>query len=323
VTARLRSIVKKIQEIARIDENARETLAALEPASIAADEAADALRLYLGGLEADPGRLDQVESRLAALEKLKRKYGSTVEQVIEFLDQVKRALAAVENSTGRRDALEKESAALAHEYEALAGKLTGVRKEAARQLAKRVETELAALAMDKTRMQIRIAPAEWSERGADTIEFLIAPNVGEELKPLEKIASGGELSRVALALKTAALKTAGAPAGRNAVEIPRTLVFDEVDAGVGGSAAEAVGRKLKRLAGSHQVICVTHLAQIAGFADHHYFVEKSAVKGRTIASIAELSAVERTREIGRMLSGERVTPEALRHAAQLIKMAGE
>src|SRR5262249_4944 len=155
------------------------------------------------------------------------------------------------------------------------------------------------------------------ERGADTVEFLIAPNVGEELKPLEKIASGGELSRVALALKTC---TAGT--SRNATP-PRTLVFDEVDAGVGGSAAESVGRRLKRLSASSQVIWVTHLPQIAGFADHHYFVAKQASKGRTIASVEELSAAERAREIGRMLSGERITPEALRHAEQLMKMAAE
>jgi DNA repair protein RecN (Recombination protein N) len=318
VTARLRTIVKRLEEAARIDENAREALSALEPASIAADEAAHALRRYLGGLEADPGRLDEVESRLATLEKLKRKYGPALEQVLECLGQVKRDLAAAETSTARRDAIEREIADLTRDYEASAKKLTSVRRDSARQLAKRVESELAALAMEKTRMEIRLSPAEWSERGADAVEYLIAPNVGEELKPLDKIASGGELSRVALALKTA-----GTPSSRKIVETPRTLVFDEVDAGVGGSAAEAVGRKLKRLSTSHQVLCVTHLAQIAGFADHHYLVEKSALKGRTIATIAELTAPERTREIGRMLSGERVTPEALRHAEQLIKMAGE
>jgi len=318
VTARLRTIARRLEEAARIDENAREALAALEPAAIAADEAAQALRSYLGSLEADPSRLDEVESRLAALEKLKRKYGPTLEQVLECLEQVKRDLASVENSSARREALEREIAAVSRDYEASAKKLTAIRREAARQLAKRVETELAALAMEKTRMEIRLSPAEWSERGADAVAFLIAPNLGEELKPLDKIASGGELSRAALALKTA-----GAPGGRKTAETPRTLVFDEVDAGVGGSAAEAVGRKLKRLSSSHQVICVTHLAQIAGFADHHYFVEKSAVKGRTVAAIAELTPPERTREIGRMLSGERVTQEALRHAEQLIKMAAE
>jgi DNA repair protein RecN (Recombination protein N) len=318
VTARLRVIVKRVEEAARIDENARQALAALEPASIAADEAAHALRHYLGSLEADPARLDAVESRLAALEKLKRKYGPTLEQVLECWQQVQRDLSAVETSSDRREALEKEIASLARDYEASARKLTALRRDAARQLAKRVETELGALAMDKTRMEIRLSAAQWSETGTDTVEFLLSPNVGEELRPLDKIASGGELSRVALALKTA-----GAPAGRKPVETPRTLVFDEVDAGIGGSAAEAVGRRLKRLASSHQVICVTHLAQIAGFADHHYFVEKAAVKSRTVATIAELTPPERTREIGRMLSGERVTQEALRHAEQLIKMAAE
>lgn len=322
VTSRLRAIVKRMEEAARIDENARPALTALEPASIAADEASHALRHYVGSLEADPGRLDEVESRLAALEKLKRKYGPTLEQVLECLEQVDRDLAKVETSTGRRERLEREIAALARDYDASAKKLTALRRDAARQLSRRVEGELGALAMEKTRMEVRLSPAEWSERGADAVVYLIAPNVGEELKPLEKIASGGELSRVALALKTA-LKTTGAPASRKPAETPRTLVFDEVDAGVGGSAAEAVGRKLKRLSASHQVICVTHLAQIAGFADHHYFVEKSTAKGRTIATIAELTAPERTREIGRMLSGERVTQEALRHAEQLIKMAAE
>jgi len=164
-------------------------------------------------------------------------------------------------------------------------------------------------------MEIRVSPSARSEQGADAVEILIAPNVGEEPKPLEKIASGGELSRVALALKTSAMPSRGV-----ANRVPRTLVFDEIDAGVGGSAAEAVGRRLKKLAASNQVLCVTHLPQIAGFADHHYYVEKRAAKGRTIASIEELSPAERTREIGRMLSGERVTPEALRHAEQLQKL---
>jgi len=174
--------------------------------------------------------------------------------------------------------------------------------------------------MEKTRVAIRVErmePAEWSGRGTDSVAFLIAPNVGEELKPLDKIASGGELSRVALALKTCTT-----PTSRKTVS-PRTLVFDEVDAGVGGGAAEAVGRRLKKLSAANQVICVTHLPQIAGFADHHYFVEKHSDRGRTVASIEELAPEARTREIGRMLSGERITQEALRHAEQLLKMAAK
>ncbi|HEX5430862.1 MAG TPA: DNA repair protein RecN, partial [Bryobacteraceae bacterium] len=317
-SAQLRTIARRLEELARIDETVREIAAALQPASIAAEEAARALGTYLDKLEADPARLEEIETRLAALEKLKRKYGATTEAVLEFLATVEADLAGVEQGSARREALQAEIGALSSAYESKAKELSDQRKAAARQLGKRVETELAALAMEKTRVEIRVQPAPWSARGADTVEFLIAPNVGEELKPLDKIASGGELSRVALALKTCTGSRAG-----SAKSAPPTLVFDEVDAGVGGSAAEAVGRRLKKLSRTSQVICVTHLPQIAGFADHHYSVEKRAAKGRTAAAIEELEPAARTREIGRMLSGERVTPEALRHAEQLIRLASE
>jgi len=318
VTVQLRTVLRRLEELAGIDSSITEVVSTLQPAAIAVDEAAHALRHYLGKLEADPARLDEVEARLAAIEKLRRKYGATVEEVLAFLEDVRRQLAAAETSTGRQEALRKEIAALAAGYESAAAKLSVRRKDAARRLAKRVEEELASLAMDKTRVSIQVAPGPWSASGADTVEILISPNLGEEPKPLEKIASGGELSRVALALKTC---TAPARPEKNAV--PRTLVFDEVDAGVGGSAAEAVGRRLKKLAASSQVLCVTHLAQIAGFADHHYHVEKFAAKGRTLATVEELDAAARKQEIGRMLSGERITPEALRHAEQLLKLAAE
>jgi DNA repair protein RecN (Recombination protein N) len=327
-TAQLRAVVKRLEELSRIDEGVGEVLAMLQPASIALDEAAHTLRHYLSKLEADPARLDHVEARLAALEKLKRKYGASVEEVLAFLDDVRRQLAAVEHSSDRRESLRKELDALSGAFGRTAAKLTAARKPAAKQLSERVERELGSLAMEKSRVEIRVTPAPWSESGADSVEFLISPNLGEEPKPLDKIASGGEISRIALALKTCTAPAA--PAKPRSLErgyansaAPRTLVFDEVDAGVGGSAAEAVGRRLKRLAASSQVLCVTHLPQIAGFADHHYYVEKRSAKGRTFASIEELSPSERTREIGRMLSGERVTPEALRHAEQLLKMAAE
>jgi DNA repair protein RecN (Recombination protein N) len=191
--------------------------------------------------------------------------------------------------------------------------LTGRRTVAARKLEKRVEAELAQLAMERTTFRIAISGAEWSADGADRVEFLVSPNVGEEPRALEKVASGGEISRIALALKTCL----AAPKSR----VVRTLVFDEVDAGVGGSAAEGVGRRLKRLAASNQVLCVTHLPQIASFADHHYRVEKQESKGRTVAVLEELDAAARTREVGRMLSGQKLTPEALKNAEQLIKMS--
>ena len=320
-TAQVGSIAKRLEELARIDESAQEMLAQIQPVTIALQETAHSLGRYVDKLEADPGRLDEVEDRLAALEKLKRKYGAAIEQVLAFLEEVRTNLNAVETADDRRNKLQKEVAGFAQAYESAAKKLSAQRKKAAVDLSKRVEQELAALAMEKTRIGIRVVtnmdPAEWSDRGADTVAFLIAPNLGEELKPLDKIASGGELSRVALALKTCV-----SPAPRKNVA-PRTLVFDEVDAGVGGSAAESVGRRLKKLSGSNQVICVTHLPQIAGFADHHYFVEKHSDHGRTIATIEELAPEARTREIGRMLSGERSTQEALRHAEQLLKMAAK
>ena len=148
------------------------------------------------------------------------------------------------------------------------------------------------------------------------MEFLISANAGEEPRALDKVASGGELSRIALALKT----SLGPRGHTQANGVQRTLVFDEIDTGIGGGVAEAVGRRLKKLSGSNQVLCVTHLAQVAGFADHHYSVEKREVKGRTVAEIEELTGDARTREIGRMLSGQKVTPEALKHAEQLIRL---
>jgi DNA repair protein RecN (Recombination protein N) len=317
VTALLRAVEKRLEELARIDDNAGQIHAVLAPAKFAAEEAAGALRHYLGKLDADPARLDEIESRLAALDKIKRKYGPTTGEVLAFLRNVREQLASVENSGARQEELRRKASTFADQYRTASAKLTGRRKESAKQLARKVEAELAALAMERTRIEIRVSPAEWSETGADSVAFLIAPNPGEDLEPLDKIASGGELSRVALAVKTC---TAGSQPVRKPA-VPRTLVFDEVDAGVGGSAAEAVGRRLKKLGNFSQVICVTHLAQIAGFADHHYFVEKTSIKGRTVASIEELTPEQRTHEIGRMLSGQRVTAEALRHAESLIKMA--
>jgi len=312
ITSQLRSVAKRLEELARVDPALSEIADLLAPASLAVEEASRALSRYLSRLEADPARLDQVEQRLAALEKLKRKYGPSMEEVLAFLQSVRTALAAAGASGERRDFLQTQLARLAAAYESAASKLTALRAQAARQLSERVQAELAFLAMEKTRVQIRLHPAPWSERGADAVEFLIAPNLGEELKPLDRIASGGELSRVALALKTCA-------APRDASFSP-TLVFDEVDSGVGGAAAESVGRRLKKLSRAAQVICVTHLPQIAGFADHHYFVEKRSIRGRTVAAIQELPPHSRTREIGRMLSGERLTPEALRHAEKLMKL---
>ena len=218
----------------------------------------------------------------------------------------------VEHATEHQHALEKEQEQFAKQYERLASELTAKRQEAAERLSKEVAHELKSLAMSGTEFRIRIAATEWSATGMDEVQFLVSANRGEDLRPMEKIASGGELSRIALALKTA---TADSDERKGI----HTLVFDEVDAGVGGAAAAAVGKRLKALSRGNQVICVTHLAQIAGFADHHYAVSKSERKGRISTGIQELSREERAREIGRMLSGETLTPEALKQAEQLIQ----
>jgi len=313
--ARIQQSLRRLEELWRLDPALEPAREALKAAEIPVQEASYALRDYLGRLEANPGRLEEVESRLAALDKLKRKYGATIRQVLEFLGQVCGEIAAVENAGERKAAFEREQKALAEAYQAAAQDLTKRRTEAARKLEKRVEAELASLAMERTVFQVQLGPAAWSERGSDGVRFLVSPNLGEEPRPLEKVASGGEISRIALALKTclAACAPARAPSGH------RTLVFDEVDAGIGGRAAETVGRRLKQLAASSQVLCVTHLPQIAGFGDHHFFVEKTEAAGRTVATVEELEGAARTREIGRMLSGERLTVEALKHAEQLLK----
>jgi DNA repair protein RecN (Recombination protein N) len=311
--ALVRIASKRVEELYRIDATLDGLREHLKSAELSLQEASYALRDYLSRLEANPGRLEEVETRLEAIARLKRKYGHSIAQILAFLEEVRAQIAGVESAGERMEALRQERKRLAAEFEKLAGALTEARQAAARRLEKRVEAELAQLAMERTVFRVAMAAAAWSATGADRVDFLVSPNVGEEPRALEKVASGGEISRIALALKTclAGPKTS----------VVRTLVFDEVDAGIGGSAAEGVGRRLKKLAAANQVLCVTHLPQIASFADHHYRVEKLESGGRTVAAIEELDAAARTREVGRMLSGQKLTPEALRNAEQLIKMS--
>ncbi len=313
VSTQLRAALKKVEELARIDGSFERVVETLKSAAIGIDDASDAIRDYLDKLEADPKRLDEIESRLALIERLKRKYGSNLDDVLAFLEDVRTKMEAIETAGDRRVRLEQDLAAASALYRERAARLTNARRAAADKLAKKVENELDSLALESARFRIEVQEANWSQQGADRVEFLISANAGEEPRALDKVASGGELSRIALALKTSFGHTRG-----NGVQ--RTLVFDEIDTGIGGGVAEAVGRRLKKLSTSNQVLCVTHLAQVAGFADHHYSVEKREVKGRTVAELEELTGEARTREIGRMLSGQKVTPEALKHAEQLIRL---
>jgi DNA repair protein RecN (Recombination protein N) len=310
--SRVSSSLKRLDDAASLDAKLQPIVDLLKPAQIAITEAAHELRHYLGRLEADPARLETVETRLALIERLKRKYGNSIGEILAFLDQVRGRIDAVENASVRRAQLLTEIGEKESSYHAAALRLSEARKKAARKLDKLVESELALLAMKGTRFRISITGAAPSASGSDTVQFLVAANVGEEPRPLDKVASGGELSRIALALKTCVAAHSISPNRR-------TLVFDEVDAGVGGAAAEAVGSRLKKLSAADQVLCVTHLAQIAGFAEHHYLVSKRETKGRTVADLAELDHDQRVREIARMVSGQKLTEEAMQHARKLIQ----
>ncbi|WP_031497719.1 DNA repair protein RecN [Bryobacter aggregatus] len=300
---------KRIAELKRIDENLHSVLENLRTAEASIDEASRELSSYVENLEADPGRLAFVEARIAEIDKLRRKYGSSVEEILSFYAKVSADLALIEGADERRDHLRSEIKKLQIAYGTAAAELTVRRRKAAEKLEKKVEGELKDLNMERSRFVIAVQESSWSATGADEVAFLISTNLGEEPKPLEKVASGGELSRLALALKVS-LAASG----------QRTMVFDEVDAGIGGSAAEQVGKKLKALAASNQLLCVTHLAQIAAFADHHFLVEKREAKGRTHSVIEELEGPARVKEIARMIGGQRLTDEAVRYADQLLQM---
>jgi DNA repair protein RecN (Recombination protein N) len=312
----VKGVARKLEDLTKIDDAMGAARQSLEPALIAIQDTSDSLRDYLGHLEANPARLEEIENRLASIDKLKRKYGGSVDEILEFLEDVTRKIAEVETSGERLEDLRRNQKELADRYEQAVVDLTAKRRAGASKLAARVESELKPLAMERTVFRIEIEPAPWSETGVDRVQFLVSPNAGEEPRLLERVASGGELSRIALALKTCLVGPR-----KSKASVMHTLVFDEIDAGIGGRAAESVARRLKTLAAENQVLCVTHLPQIACFADHHYRVGKFERAGRTVAEIEELDADSSVEEIGRMLSGQKLTPEALRHAAELQRAA--
>jgi DNA repair protein RecN (Recombination protein N) len=333
-SASLRSAQKQIEELARYEPKFQEALAALETARISVEDVGATVRDYGGGIHASPEHLAEVEDRLALLDRLKRKYGPTLEEVISFGADVARKLSEVENKDEILRELRAELANAATGYLRAARALSKKRHDAARQLQKLVEAEINDLAM-KSAFRIDVATGEeegrWSACGIDQVVYMIATNPGDPMRQLEHIASGGELSRVMLALKVSVEETvartcpereskATAPSKASTRSVPqRTTVFDEIDTGIGGRAAEAVGKKLKSLARSNQVLCVTHLPQIATFADHHYVIEKKERNGRTRTTIRPVSGEERTEEVARMLSGAKLTDTSRKHAEQMIK----
>jgi len=317
----LRAALKQLEELARYDNKFQESVQQLTSARAAVQDVSATVRDYAEGINASPERLAEIEDRLAALDRLKRKYGSTLAEVIAYGADVAQKLAEIENRDEILKSLRTDLARAAEKYKAAAQNLSTERAAAAKKLEKLAEAQINDLAM-KVRFSISVTPNEeslhWTSHGWDTVECRIATNAGEPLKPLDEIASGGEMSRVLLALKVS-VEEGASQKGKRKTQVPRTLVFDEIDIGIGGRAAEAVGQKLKALSKAQQVLCVTHLPQIAAFADQHFLIEKQEKQGRTKTSVRLLDDADRTEEIARMLSGAKLTDTSLKHAEQMLK----
>ena len=308
---RIQTILRKGQEVGSIDPSLSPLLKNLESIQIQLEEVALALRDYSKKVEINPARLEDVENRLEEIDRLKKKYGPTAEDILLFKKRIDETLQSFTSDEERLSQLESELEPVRKETVALAEKLSKERKRTAVELKKSIEKELGFLGMKKTTFDVRIDPVSLAPKGIDRIEFLISPNVGEEVKPLAKIASGGELSRIMLAMKRILARVGGR----------QVLIFDEVDSGIGGAVAEVVGRKLRDLSEQHQVICVTHLPQIACFADSHHSVRKEVKGGRTVTFVDHLEKDSVVDEIARMLGGVKITDKTRAHAREMIEQA--
>jgi len=308
---KIQKILNQGREMTAIDPTLEQPLKALESTLIQLEEIALALRDYSKRVEINPIRLEEIENRLEEIDRLKRKYGSTIKEVLSFKHKIDEALKSFTSDEERLSQLEGRLEPLQQTVVRLGKKLSEKRKKVALELKTSVERELNSLGMKKTIFEIQMDPSPLSLKGADRVEFLISPNVGEEVKPLAKIASGGELSRIMLAMKRILAKIGGR----------QVLIFDEIDSGIGGAMAEVVGKKLRELSRHHQVICVTHLPQIACFADQHHSVRKEVKSGRTITQVDRLNQESIVEEIARMLGGVKVTEKTRAHAKEMIENA--
>jgi len=323
LVGRLSKYTIRLRELATIDPQLGPTVELLDSSLAQLQEAAAGLRRYAERVHFDPGALEQVEDRLAEIQRLKRKYAAGVDEILRLHEEIKISLKTLEQGDERVGALEKDFAVARTAAWETAEKISLARQRAAKKLKREMEKEVKSLGMPETAFEARfllqeekadeppffIAGKKLTERGMDQVEFYFSPNPGEPPKPLAKIASGGELSRLMLALK-ALIMTPG---------VVSTLLFDEVDTGIGGRVAEIVGKKLKQVAGHHQVISVTHLPQVAALADAHFVVEKQVEKGRTFTRVRCLREQDRVGELARMLGGVTITEQARRHAEEMVR----
>ena len=319
---RMRQAMKRVAELADYESTFGDYREGLESASAVLEELSFSLRDFSDKLEFSPTRLAETEDRLAEISRLKRKYGGSIESSLEHLARSEDRLRQVEHSAEREGELKAELTSERGIYLERAGKLHAERARAAKKFEQAVERGLAEVAMENAIFQVQITapttaeladesgPSVFNARGIDRVEFYFSANIGEGVKPLAKVASGGEASRLMLELKTVA----------NASKFPRTIVFDEIDTGIGGRVSEAVGVKLKKLAQSNQVLCVTHQPQIARFADSHLLVHKEVVGRHTKIGVDQLDRQARVEELARMLTGAEITASARRHARELLKI---
>ena len=313
VCGRLDGVAAGLEGLADIDPGLGGLAETVRSALYSLEDVATQLRNHAGRIAYDPERLAQVDERLALIGTLKRKYAPTVAGLLEHLKKIEGEIESLTDIDAAREGLQRQIEAVRTRLQQAGEDLSRRRREGAEELRRAVETELEDLAMNKARFEIRLFPlAEPGPGGLERGEFYLAANPGEEPQPLAWVASGGELSRIMLALKRAAPEGNGTP----------TVIFDEVDAGIGGVAATALGEKLHRVARSEQVLCITHLPQVAAFADHHYRVEKREEQGRTFTAVVPLVGEEQVLEMARMLGGAQVTERTLEHARELIGLSG-
>ena len=315
VLSALARITHALDEIARYDDGLANAQTMIEEAYISLQEASYEVRDYLDSIDADPARLDKIQTRMDVIDRLKKKYGGTIPAVLDRLASVRRELESIDNYDADMEQLDKEITALCKRLKELAAHLTARRQEVGAELSKDIARELQGLGMAKARFRIVVTPEEkYTSCGADSLSMLFSANVGEEEKPLEKVASGGELSRIALAIKSivAARDTGGA-----------SMVFDEIDTGIGGRTAQMVAERIAFVAHYKQVLCITHLPQIACMADAHLYIAKSVKGEATVTQVTALSEAERVREIARMASGDDVTEAALANAREMLEAAGK
>ena len=316
ISALLLKLGEAVRELSRFDPGFQAFDESINQSAIAVRELSDFLIKFKEKQNLGPERLEDLEGRLNLVEKLKRKYGQSIEEILLYLAKIKREHVDLFQSEEKLADLTEEMSQTFSEYRAKAETLSRLRRDGAKHLEAQVEKEIALLGMKKAQFRVKIETEALAQiemekardSGLDGVEFLISPNPGEELRPLRKIASGGELSRIMLALKTIDKEKGGS----------RTLIFDEIDSGIGGKTAECIAEKLRALSRRHQVICITHLPQIASFAPHQYRIDKTMGKGRTYTTVKELEFEERVQEISRLLSGSRITPTSLQNAREML-----